>query len=239
MLSAASPARAGPSSSKGPAAPRPPARPRARSAARSLTAVARHSTAGDALLPRPAVAAARQGSAGARRSTTGVGERSPANARRAISVSVLPRPARPAPSRRPRRTLALGRGWAATARIPSSPNRTATACAPPPAARSVPAALAARTLCPCDPISEICPDGPCATDADYVAQGLGYTHCVPCSGCTNGGRDCVTACTPCPTGERLCGEICCPNDRDCCRGVCCSLDEQCRRSGANRQCMTQ
>jgi len=88
----------------------------------------------------------------------------------------------------------------------------------------------ARELCPCDPISEICSIGPCATDEDCVAQDLGYTHCVPCSGCTNGGRACVTACIPCPTGERLCGDTCCPVTRACCSGgVCCASGERCGR----------
>lgn len=100
---------------------------------------------------------------------------------------------------------------------------------------------AARTLCPCDPVSEICPDGPCETDADCRARVHGefYSYCVPCSDCA-GGRACVSACIPCPTGQRNCStssEVCCPNDQSCCRGVCCAPGERCRGPVSNRQCV--
>jgi hypothetical protein len=97
----------------------------------------------------------------------------------------------------------------------------------------------ARTLCPCDPISEICPDGPCATDQDCQAFGEEYTHCIVCSGCA-GGTACAWACIPCLSGQRNCSsssEACCPNEQSCCGGVCCAPGERCAGPPGDRQCV--
>jgi hypothetical protein len=96
----------------------------------------------------------------------------------------------------------------------------------------------ARHICGCDPISEFCPNGPCATDQDCLDHWPGWTHCIVCSQCS-GGTACASACIPCPTGQSNCStsrEVCCPNDQSCCGGVCCAPGERCFRDGDERHC---